>query len=52
MRVVCKAENTKPRGAVALRFLSPELARGSDARQRMLHETQAASALDYPGGRS
>jgi serine/threonine protein kinase/Tfp pilus assembly protein PilF len=48
MGVVYRAEDTRLKRHVALKFLSPHLTRETEARERFMQEAQTASALDHP----
>ncbi len=48
MGEVYKAEDTRLKRPVAIKVLTPALSDSADAKQRLIVEAQAASALDHP----
>lgn len=48
MGVVLKAEDTKLKRTIALKFLPSELSRYPEAKEQFIREAQAAAALDHP----
>jgi TolB-like protein/predicted Ser/Thr protein kinase len=48
MGIVFKAEDTKLRRTVALKFLPAEIGQDAEAKKRFLREAQASAVLDHP----
>ncbi|MCK5455534.1 MAG: hypothetical protein KAI45_00315, partial [Melioribacteraceae bacterium] len=48
MGVVYKAQDLKLNRTVALKFLPPSFSYDEEAKNRFIHEAQAASSFDHP----
>jgi len=48
MGIVYKAEDTKLKRIVALKFLSPQILKNKEEKNRFLNEAQAAAAINHP----
>ena len=48
MGVVYKAQDTKLKRTVALKFLTPQVLGGEEEKLRFVNEAQAAASLDHP----
>jgi non-specific serine/threonine protein kinase len=48
MGIVYKAEDTKLKRTVALKFLSPQILKNKEEKNRFLNEAQAAAAINHP----
>lgn len=48
MGIVYKAEDTKLKRTVALKFLTPQALGSEEEKTRFVHEAQAAAALNHP----
>ncbi len=48
MGVIYKAEDTRLKRTVALKFLPSDLVLDAEAKERLIHEAKAASSIDHP----